>query len=144
MSSDYNHNPLTEVALALSMAFFALMVLSIFSLTQKEHKNPSIKSLVIENNSQSKNENKKNPKVLFYFENKFYNKNFKIWDLNTIRNSKETYILAVPSKISVKQLFLIKTSLKNLKVKITQQTAEWENALNKYNKRTSKSLHQSF
>ena len=30
MSSDYNHNPLTEVALALSMAFFALMVLSIF------------------------------------------------------------------------------------------------------------------
>ena len=52
MSSDYNHNPLTEVALALSMAFFALMVLSIFALTQKEHKNPSIKSLVINSNSQ--------------------------------------------------------------------------------------------
>ena len=132
MSSEYNHNPLTEVALALSMAFFALMVLSIFALTQKEHKNSSVKSLVIENNSQSKNKNKINPKVLFYFDNKFYNKNFKIWDLNTIRNSKEAYILAVPSKISVKQLFLIKTSLKNLNVKITQQTVEWENAFNKY------------
>ena len=132
MSSDYNHNSLTEVALALSMAFFALMVLSIFALTQKEYKNSSIKSLVIVNNSQSKNENKKNPKVLFYFDNKFYNKNFKIWDLNTIRKSKEAYILAVPSKISVKQLFLIKTSLKNLNVKITQQTVEWENAFNKY------------
>ena len=131
MSSDYNHNSLTEVALALSMAFFALMVLSIFALTQKEYKNSSIKSLVIVNNSQSKNENKKNPKVLFYFDNQFYNKNFKIWDLNTIKNSKEGYILAVPSKISVKQLFLIKTSLKNLNVKITQQTVEWENAFNK-------------
>ena len=131
MSSDYNHNPLTEVALALSMAFFALMVLSIFALTQKDQENPSIKSLVINNNSQAKKENRTNPKVIFYFNNKFYNKNFKKWDLNTIKNSKESYVLAVPSKISVRQLFIIKASLKNLNVKITQQTTEWENAFNK-------------
>ena len=131
MSSDYNHNPLTEVALALSMAFFALMVLSIFALTQKDQENPLIKSLVINNNSQAKKENRTNPKVIFYFNNKFYNKNFKKWDLNTIKNSKEAYVLAVPSKISVRQLFIIKASLKNLNVKITQQTTEWENAFNK-------------
>ena len=131
MSSDYNHNPLTEVALALSMAFFALMVLSIFALTQKDQENPLIKSLVINNNSQAKKENRTNPKVIFYFNNKFYNKNFKKWDLNTIKNSKESYVLAVPSKISVRQLFIIKASLKNLNVKITQQTTEWENAFNK-------------
>ena len=131
MSSDYNHNPLTEVALALSMAFFALMVLSIFALTQKEQDNSSIKSLVINNNSQAKKENKIKSKVIFYFNNEFYNKNFKKWDLNKIKNNKETYILAVPSKISVKELFLIKTSLKNLNFKITQQTEEWENAFNK-------------
>ena len=47
MNSDYNHNPLTEVALALSMAFFALMVLSIFVLTQTEQEKSSIKSLVL-------------------------------------------------------------------------------------------------
>ena len=131
MSSDYNHNPLTEVALALSMAFFSLMVLSIFALTQKKQENSSIKSLVINNNSKAEKENKINPKVIFYFNNKFYNKNFEIWDLNTDKGSEEDYILAVPSKISVKQLFLIKTSLKNLNVKITQQTEEWENAFNK-------------
>ena len=135
MSSDYNHNPLTEVALALSMAFFALMVLSIFALTHKEHENSPINSLVINKNSQTKEENKINQTVIFYFDNNIYDKNFKKLDLNTIKNSKESYILAVPSKISVKKLFLIKTSLKNLNVKITQQTAEWENALNKYNKR---------
>ena len=131
MSSDYNHNPLTEVALALSMAFFSLMVLSIFALTQKKQENSSIKSLVINNNSKAEKENKITPKVIFYFNNKFYNKNFEIWDLNTDKGSEEDYILAVPSKISVKQLFLIKTSLKNLNVKITQQTEEWENAFNK-------------
>ena len=49
---------------------------------------------------------------------------------NKIKNSKETYILAVPSNISVKKLFTIKTSLKNLNVKITQQTEEWEKAFN--------------
>ena len=43
MNSDYSHNPLTEVALALSMAFFALMVLTIFALSQKQFK--SIESL---------------------------------------------------------------------------------------------------
>ena len=130
MNSDYNHNPLTEVALALSMAFFALMVLSIFALTQKEQEKSSIKSLVINNSSQVKIENKIKSKVIFYFDNMFYDKNFQILDINKIKNSKETYILAVPSKISVKKLFTIKTSLKNLNVKITQQTEEWEKAFN--------------
>jgi hypothetical protein len=130
MNSDYNHNPLTEVALGLSMAFFALMVLSIFALTQKEQEKSSIKSLVINNSSQVKIENKIKSKVMFYFDNMFYDKNFQILDINKIKNSKETYILAVPSKISVKKLFTIKTSLKNLNVKITQQTEEWEKAFN--------------
>ena len=130
MNSDYNHNPLTEVALALSMAFFALMVLSIFALTQTEQEKSSIKSLVVNNSSQVKKENKFKSKVMFYFDNVFYDKNFQILDINKIKNSKETYILAVPSKISVKKLFTIKTSLKNLNVKITQQTKEWEKAFN--------------
>ena len=130
MNSDYNHNPLTEVALALSMSFFALMVLSIFALTQTEQEKSSIKSLVINNSSQVKKENKTKSKVMFYFDNMFYDKNFQILDINKIKNSKEFYILAVPSKISVKKLFTIKTSLKNLNVKITQQTEEWEKAFN--------------
>ena len=130
MNSDYNHNPLTEVALALSMAFFALMVLSIFALTQTEQEKSSIESLVINNSSQVKKENKIKSKVMFYFDSVFYDKNFQILDINKIKNSKETYILAVPSKISVKKLFTIKTSLKNLNVKITQQTEEWEKAFN--------------
>ena len=131
MNSDYNHNPLTEVALALSMAFFALMVLSIFALTQTEQEKSSIKSLDINNSSQVKKENKIKSKVMFYYDNVFYDKNFQILDINKIKNSKETYILAVPSKISVKKLFTIKTSLKNLNVKITQQTEEWEKAFKK-------------
>ena len=105
------------------------MVLSIFALTQKEQEKSSIKSLVINNSSQVKIENKIKSKVMFYFDNMFYDKNFQILDINKIKNSKETYILAVPSKISVKKLFTIKTSLKNLNVKITQQTEEWEKHL---------------
>ena len=130
MNSDYNHNPLTEVALALSMEFFALKVQSILALTQTEQEKSSIKSLVINNSSQVKKENKIKSKVMFYFDNVFYDKNFQILDINKIKNSKEFYILAVPSKISVKKLFTIKTSLKNLNVKITQQTEEWEKAFN--------------
>ena len=112
------------------MAFFALMVLSIFALTQKEQEKSSIKSLVINNSLPVKKEKKIKSKVMFYFDNVFYDKNFQILDINKIKNSKKTYILAVPSKISVKKLFTIKTSLKNLNVKITQQTEKWEKAFN--------------
>ena len=50
---------------------------------------------------------------MFYFDNVFYDKNFQILDINKIKNSKETYILAVPSKISVKKLLPIVTDVKS-------------------------------
>ena len=89
MNSDYSHNPLTEVALALSMAFFALMVLTIFALSQKQFK--SIESDKISINSKSaiiKDKKDKKRILVFYHNKNFYDQNLKIWRL--VNQGKQT------------------------------------------------------
>ena len=129
MNSEYSHNPLTEVALALSMAFFSIMVLSIFALSHSAlNKEKAYLSIQKSKKSLEKQDTKKR-EVIFYFKNNLYNKKFEIWDLTKKENVETKLIVAVPSNINVKKLFEIKEKLKNLNIKITEQNKEWNNAL---------------
>ena len=112
MNSDYSHNPLTEVALALSMAFFALMVLTIFALSQKQLKSTESDKISI-NSKSSVNKDKKDEKrtLVFYHNKNFYDQNLKIWRLENQGKQTDRYTLAVPKEMSVKELFEIKNSL---------------------------------
>ena len=130
MNSDYSHNPLTEVALALSMAFFAIMVLTIFALSQKQFK--SIESDKISMNSKSSIEKDKKDKkrtLVFYHNNNFYDQNLKIWRLENQDKQTNRYILAVPTKMSVKELFEIKKIFQGLDLQVTEQNHQWNEAL---------------
>ena len=129
MNSEYSHNPLTEVALALSMAFFSIMVLSIFALSHSAlNKEKAYLSIQKSKKSLEKQDTKKR-EVIFYFKNNLYNKKFEIWDLTKKENVETKLIVAVPSNINVKKLFEIKEKLKNFNIKITEQNKEWNNAL---------------
>jgi len=130
MNSEYSNNPLTEVALALFMAFFFIMVLSIFALSQKDKKTLVNEKISINATFSEKENKKKNRTIIFYFNNNFYDKNFKKWNLENHSKNYNGYTLAVPSEISVKKLFEIKNNIKNLDIKITQQNKEWNDALN--------------
>ena len=130
MNSEYSNNPLTEVALALSMAFFSIMVLSIFALSQKDNKTLVNEKISINATSSEKENKKKNRTIIFYFNNNFYDKNFKKWNLENHSKNYDGYTLAVPSEIFLKKLFEIKNNLKKLDIKITQQNKEWNDALN--------------
>jgi hypothetical protein len=139
MQSEHSNNPLTEVALALSMAFFSIMVLSIFALSQTYTKLQSTNSLKINSNSNQKKDVKNKREIIFYFEKNFYNKDFKKSNLDNIHKSNSRYFLAVPSEISVKELFEIKSLVKKNDVKIIQQNREWNDAfINKFNKGINK------
>ena len=130
MNSDYSHNPLTEVALALSMAFFAIMVLTIFALSQKQFK--SIESDKISMNSKSSIEKDKKDKkrtLVFYHNNNFYDQNLKIWRLENQDTKTDRYTLAVPTKMSVKELFEIKKNFQGLDLQVTEQNQQWNEAL---------------
>jgi len=130
MNSDYSHNPLTEVALALSMAFFAIMVLTIFALSQKQFK--SIESNKISINSKSSiNKDKKDKKrtLVFYHNKNFYDQNLKVWRLENQDKPADRYTLAVPTKMSVKELFEIKKFFQGLDLQVTEQNQQWNEAL---------------
>ena len=130
MNSDYSHNPLTEVALALSMAFFAIMVLTIFALSQKQFK--SIESDKISINLKSSiNKDKKDKKriLVFYHNKNFYDQNLKIWRLENQGKQTDRYTLAVPKETSVKELFEIKKNFQGLDLQVAEQNQQWNDAL---------------
>ena len=130
MNSDYSHNPLTEVALALSMAFFAIMVLTIFVLSQKQFE--SIESDKISINSKSSIDiNKKEKKriLVFYHNKNFYDQNLKIWRLENQGKQTNRYTLAVPTEMSVKELFEIKKIFQGLDLQVAEQNQQWNDAL---------------
>ena len=127
MNSDYSHNPLTEVALALSMAFFAIMVLTIFALSQKQFK--SIESDKISMNSKSTIDKDKKRTLVFYHNKNFYDQNLKIWRLENQDKHADRYTLAVPTKMSVKELFEIKKIFQGFDLQVTKQNQQWNEAL---------------
>ena len=127
MNSDYSHNPLTEVALALSMAFFALMVLTIFALSQKQFK--SIESDKISINSKSSIIKDKKRILVFYHNKNFYDQNLKIWRLENQGKQTDKYTLAVPKEMSVKELFEIKKIFQDFDLQVAEQNQQWNNAL---------------
>ena len=131
MNSEYSNNPLTEVALALSMAFFSIMVLTIFALSQKSKTTSSNEKISVTSTSSAKTKQNKNRSIIFYFEDNFYNEKFKKWDFKRQISDPNGYTVAVPSELSVKKLFEIRQALKELDIKITQQNKKWSDALNK-------------
>ena len=130
MNSDYSHNPLTEVALALSMAFFAIMVLTIFALSQKQFKSAESDKISINSNSSIIRDKKDEKRTLVFYHNKnFYDQNLKRWRLENQGEQTVQYPLAVPPKMSVKELFEIKKIFQGLDLQITEQNQQWNDAL---------------
>ena len=117
--SNYENNALTEVSLALAMAFFSIMVLCIYALSQS-HLNQSKKNVEIINNDKNLPKiNNKNEVLIYYFKENYYDKQFRILDIEKVLKLKNI-ILSVSPKISLENLFRIKSKIKSQNVKITQ------------------------
>ena len=114
-----NNNALTEVSLALAMAFFYIMVLSIYALSQS-HISQIKQKIDIVNENKNPPQNEVNDNILIYYlNNNYYDKNLKKINLKEIKNFKKV-ILSVSPKISLENLFQIKSKIGNRNIKITQ------------------------
>jgi|TARA_B110000503_G_C7168217_1_gene422968 hypothetical protein len=129
MNYNQDHNPLTEVALALSMAFFAIMILSIYALSHSKITNVSNNLPIVKLDGQGNNQSNLKRETLFFYNENFYDKKLKRSNFKKILTSNKKYLIAVPSSISVKKLYEIKDLFKNLDIKLTKQTEEWQNEL---------------
>ena len=141
MNSDYSHNPLTEVALALSMAFFAIMVLTIFALSQKQFKSIESDKISINSKSSIIKDKKYKKRILVFYHNKnFYDQNLKIWRLENQGKQTDRYTLAVPKEMSVKELFEIKKIFQGLDLQVAEQNQQWNDALKNLSTKEEKLL----
>lgn len=116
--NNYENNALTEVSLALAMAFFSIMVLSIYALSQS-HKSENNKLEIIDKNKNPPKLKKPDYTLIYYFDNNYYDKNFKKVEQNKL-NTLKNIILSVSPKISLENLFKIKLNFLKRNVKITQ------------------------
>ena len=117
-------NPLAEVALALSMAFFSLMVLMLFSITQ-EQKNGETNAKVDFQNSENNNDASRPDEILIIFsEGKFYDKNFNI--LNVAENSNEKILLAVDPKSPMSDIMEAAQLFQNRDLQLTTFSGDWQ------------------
>ena len=119
ISNYENNNPLTEVALALAMAFFSIMILSIYSLSNASLNNK--KQISITETSFEKNKNKDDRITIYFYQNIFYDEFFKkIENISIIKKNK--FLLFIPTDITVEKLFSIKSLTKSKDVKISKMS----------------------
>lgn len=129
-TSEYenNNNPLTEVALALAMAFFSIMILSIFTLSNASlnaQKQISITNNVIEKKIE---EIKRIP--IYFYNDKFYNDKLDIIETTQLEQKKK-YLLFIPTEISVEKLFSLKSKIENKEVKVSKMLMKTRKILQK-------------
>ena len=112
-----NNNPLTEVALALAMAFFSIMILSIFALSNVSMNKQ--KQLSLNNKSQFKSSKNKKRFEIYFYKNKFYNSDQKLLNIKEL-NLKKQYLLFIPADITIDKLFSIKVSVNQSDMKVSR------------------------
>ena len=112
-----NNNPLTEVALALAMAFFSIMILSIFALSNASMNKEN--QLSLNNKSKVTNLDKVKRIGIYFYQNNFYDENQKILKINQL-NLKKKYLLFIPVDITIDKLFSIKASVNQRDIKVSK------------------------
>lgn len=135
-SQDQSTQAMTEVALALSMAFFSLLLLALVSIgvpestekiTQKGE--TIVPEFVLTELSPSIHnaEDKKQPaeiQYVFYFKSKFYNRNLQETEIKKL-NNKHKLVVAMPMDTDVTQALSLQKRFKNFDLSLSIMDSEW-------------------
>ena len=133
-----------EVALALSMAFFSLLILVLVTMqfpaietgnvdTYKEGVQVTLNDeSFTDNNSKhvtsSKPLNRSKPHYAFYYHEQFYDQQLKVFNLDSLEQDK-TLIVAVADNLTLHELIQLKKQINHPNASITSLTQDWLNAL---------------
>lgn len=134
---DTSTQAMTEVALGLSMAFFCLLILALFSIGLPNQSQTNPASLNKEEQLSIADNNQKNSpsdiptneqQYIFHFNGQFYDQ-----QLNIITSDKlegaftgQRLILAVSATLPLKQLMAIRTQINHPNLSITMLNQKWQ------------------
>lgn len=149
INHDTSTQAMTEVALGLSMAFFSLLILALFSigLPEQAQKNepqqtsqPSLdtdEQLKIASNSgkSSANKSSKNSKqqYAFYFNGQFYDQHLTPLSIDNFARfeTQQPLILAVPDSLPLSQIMAVRKQINHPNLSITMLNQKWQTQLEK-------------
>ncbi|MFT5837974.1 MAG: hypothetical protein ACI9UT_000465 [Flavobacteriales bacterium] len=144
---DTSTQAMTEVALGLSMAFFSLLILALFSIglpaqTQKNElmqikqtllPNDEQLKLASNNRKKSTEQSSKNNKqqYAFYFNGQFFDKQSNRLQIDNFSrfDTQQPLILAVQDNLPLKQIMLVRKQINHPNLSITILNKKWQTQL---------------
>lgn len=156
---DTSTQAMTEVALGLSMAFFALLIIALVSVTlPNEDKNGEAKlvvttaqkrnetidiseqlELTIENSQSHSHGNRlqtaeapEQDSILLYWNDQFFTTQGDLVDFSELSANKE-FIVAVSPQVSFNQLLAIQTKFSGRQMRLTKLSPQWQASLSQIN-----------
>lgn len=122
-------NPLAEVAFALSMAFFSLMVLMLFAIVHQPEDMVADKMLMTEMApSQESPAEPQEPQILIFHPSGFYDADLKPVNPAQLDASKPV-LLAVEETIPMSSIMGFKREYAGFEIEIAELTAQWKQAI---------------
>lgn len=135
------NNAMAEIALALAMGFFSIMVLTMVSMgsgfaTKPQETTVSTDQLTVkssqapENQSPAAARTKTVPRdsIVIYYQEKFYDADLKVIEAHELKQRKNL-VLALDPSISMQRAIKIRTSVPREDVTITTLNGNWLKAL---------------
>lgn len=146
MEDHTTNHALTEVALALAMAFFSIMILAMVSMSIPRAPDASAsKSLAaaeslpedrvkMQQNESSKQKHdvssaKNTQQFVFYFNQQFFNQQLQVIDLAGLGSGE--VVLALPASLTVAEALRVKGQINRSDLVITQYNEQWQQRLEK-------------
>jgi hypothetical protein len=134
-AQDQSTQAMTEVALALSMAFFSLLLVALISIgvpgtvNEQQRKALSVPEFVLtETRPAGKNTKAINqPKeiqYIFYFDSKFYDQHLKKINVTTLNNMQKL-VIAMPMETDVSKALALQKKFKGFDLALTIMDREW-------------------
>ena len=119
-------NPLTEVALALSMAFFSLMVLMLFAITNSS--SGSAQQTVKVDGPTSNETKKESPTFLIFFNGKYFDETLQLTKPGN-QDEKKPLFLAVMPDLDVRSMMDAMQKVNHPSPEVITLSKDWIRAL---------------
>ena len=123
-----SENPLTEVALALSMAFFSLMVLMLFAITNTPNSS-NRQALEIQTSAESEAK-KESPTYLIFYKGEYFNELLEPTN-PAEQDPAKPLLLAVTPELDISSMMNAMQKITHPHPEVIILSQKWQQALNK-------------
>tara|TARA_A100000164_G_C21797289_1_gene718881 strand:- start:599 stop:1018 length:420 start_codon:yes stop_codon:yes gene_type:complete len=130
-------NAMTEIALALAMAFFSIMVLTMVSMSaapEKISKDQAQPTINLANSNTSNNQNAAAPtkrKLVVFWNGQFMDQQLNLLELSSLKSSKKI-VLAMPPNLPMTEALAARARLEGANIVVSVLDKRWLERLTKF------------